>query len=163
MKCRCECRNAAKIPIGQMWMSAFLGAWIRTRCIRSGRGDISAKRSRGTSSEFHFDRMRTEGGRGISFGKPAASWETIEVHRRTSRTCLAPRARAKDFLKIFLFKRVGDSWFLEDVYWKFVIRKILPNLTYVHLLSMYRNESQRKSAAAVVLVLVETFGSDLSR
>lgn len=40
-------------------MSAFLGARIRTRCIRSERSDISVKRSRGTSSEFHSDRMRT--------------------------------------------------------------------------------------------------------
>jgi len=39
-------------------VSVFLGVRMRTRCIRSGRDDISVKRSRGTSSEFHSDRMR---------------------------------------------------------------------------------------------------------
>jgi len=67
----------------------------------------------------------------------------------------------KNFLKIVLFKRVRDSWSLENVYWKFVIRKILPNLTYVHPLSVYRDEFQRKSAAAVVLVFIETFSAQI--
>lgn len=68
---------------------------MRTRCIRSGRGDISVKRSRGTSSEFHSDRMRT----GAFPSDTRRLGETIKVQRRASRTCLVSRARAKNFLK----------------------------------------------------------------
>lgn len=110
-----------------MRTSAFLEARMRMRCIRSGCDDISAKRSRGTSSEFHSDRMRT----GHFPRIPAVPENNRSITMRKSHQFGVPHLREQEiFLEVFLFKRVRDSWFLDDVYWKFVIRKLLPNLTY---------------------------------